>query len=219
MRVFHTVRSTALSFNLKYSVFSLKSLIASYVFFLVFSSLLLFTFLLLLHVRHSFPPSLYLILAYFWHDSSNCSSPFSSSTIFQINSGNSDLLNEVSKFQHHKKLCFKYSALLVCFLCLNPFWWQKILHLFNAALTFREYALRSFLFCLLFCLLTSLLSSLLACPQWFKHSKLLSYTCKMAVDFIARFLQNRLAGIIDLNRENNRAVASRWCVLQTLPNK
>ena len=60
----------------------------------------------------SFSPDLCAILLRFSHDRYNLSSPSFSSTTFQKFPGISDLLSEVSKFQHNTNLCSKYSTLL-----------------------------------------------------------------------------------------------------------
>ena len=64
--------------------------------------------------RQIFPSSMTLCQTlHFSHYRSNCSSPSFSSTTFQNIPGISDILFEVSKFQHHPKLCSKFSNLLV----------------------------------------------------------------------------------------------------------
>ena len=73
----------------------------------------------LFYVRHYFPPWLFVTLLRFSHDQSNWCPPFSSTT-FQNFPGTSDLLSEVSKFQHNTKLWSKYCTLLVSSLNLSP---------------------------------------------------------------------------------------------------
>ena len=68
--------------------------------------------LLFIVLGYSCPPCLNVILHYS-HERSNISSPSFSSTTFQNFPGTSDLLSEVSKFQHHTKLCTKHSTTLV----------------------------------------------------------------------------------------------------------
>jgi len=51
----------------------------------------------------------------FSHNHCNWSSQSFSNIIFQTFEGIFSLLFELSKFQHHTKLCFKCSTLLVCF--------------------------------------------------------------------------------------------------------
>ena len=66
----------------------------------------------LLYVWYSSTPWLYVILPHFSRDRSNWSSPSFSSTTFENFPGISDLLFEVSSFQHHKMLCSKCSTSL-----------------------------------------------------------------------------------------------------------
>ena len=73
------------------------------------------TFLLLIICRiflSSLTLCMYLILLHFSHDLSNWSPSFASTT-FQNFPRISELLSEVSKFQHHEDLCSKFSTLLV----------------------------------------------------------------------------------------------------------
>jgi hypothetical protein len=75
-------------------------------------------FLLFIVLGYSSPPCLYhvcmyVILLHYSHERSNISSPSFPSTTFQNFPGTSDLLSEVSKLQHHTKLCTKYSTALV----------------------------------------------------------------------------------------------------------
>ena len=80
--------------------------------------------ILLTYVRHSFPPRLYILILLLSHYRSNWSSLSFSSTTLQNFPGNSDLLSEVSNFQHHRKPHIKSSILLVSSLCLSPIcWW------------------------------------------------------------------------------------------------
>jgi len=81
-----------------------------------------------LHLGYSSPPWFYVILLHFSPGRSNWYSPSFSSTTFQNFTGISDLLFEVSEFQHHTQLCSKCSALLVSSLNLSPIcWWKEIL--------------------------------------------------------------------------------------------
>jgi hypothetical protein len=64
-------------------------------------------------VGYSSPLWLSVILLHFSHDQSNWSSPSFSSTTFQNFPRISDLLSELSQFQHQTTLCSKYSTLLV----------------------------------------------------------------------------------------------------------
>jgi hypothetical protein len=75
---------------------------------------------------YSSPSSFYVIILYFSKDQSNWSSPSFSSTTFQIFQDFSDLLSEVSNFQHRTKLCSKCSSLLVSSLTWSQiFWWKE----------------------------------------------------------------------------------------------
>jgi len=82
-------------------------------------------FLLLLYIVRPFPPWHFVILFHFSHDQSNWSSLSFSSTMFQNHPGISNLLSEVSKFQHQTNLCSKCSTLLVSSLNLGPVCWQR----------------------------------------------------------------------------------------------
>ena len=66
-------------------------------------------FLLSIVCKTSPTPWFFVTLLHFSHDRSNRSPPFFSNTAFQNFPGFSDLLSEVSKFQHHKKVCSKCS--------------------------------------------------------------------------------------------------------------
>jgi hypothetical protein len=127
MRVPHTVRSSASSFNLQYSVFSLR-LSSSCLLFLprlhstsILPSIMCFrrqfqhkmwpvrlAFLLLFYIEYSFPILLYVILVLFLHDRSSQSSSFFSSTSYQF-----DLLSKVSSFSTVQKPCSEFSTSLV----------------------------------------------------------------------------------------------------------
>ena len=61
---------------------------------------------------YSCPPSLFLTLLHFSHNQSKWYSPSFSNTTFHNFPCISDLLCEVSKFQHHRKLCTKGSIML-----------------------------------------------------------------------------------------------------------
>ena len=61
----------------------------------------------------------------FLHDRPNRPSPSFSSSTFQNFQGISDLLPEVSQFQHHKMLCSKCSTSIVSFLNLSPVCYWK----------------------------------------------------------------------------------------------
>jgi hypothetical protein len=61
-----------------------------------------------------------LTLPYFLHDRSNWSYPCFNSTTFKNFPGTSDLLYEMSKFQHHTTLCTKCGTLLASFWNLSP---------------------------------------------------------------------------------------------------
>jgi len=63
----------------------------------------------LLYVGHPPLPWLYVIFLHFSHDRPNRSSPSFSSTTFQNFPGISTLHSEVSKSQHHRKVCSKCS--------------------------------------------------------------------------------------------------------------
>ena len=65
------------------------------------------TSLYLFYVGYSSSPRLSVILLHFSHDRSKSSSPLFSSTTFQNFPFISDLLYELSNFQHHKNLCSK----------------------------------------------------------------------------------------------------------------
>jgi hypothetical protein len=74
---------------------------------------------LLFIAQYSYPPWLFVILPYFSYERSNWSSPSFSNARFQNFPRISDLLSEVSKFQHHIKLCSKCSTSLACSLHLK----------------------------------------------------------------------------------------------------
>jgi hypothetical protein len=150
--VFHSVRSGVPSLNFKYPPFSLRTS-SSYLHLLpiistlpsIFPSQMCFKrqflrkmwqiqiLFLLFTVRSMF---LSYVILHFSHNRSNWSFRSSSSTTFQNSPGISDLLSEVSKFQHIY-LYSKYSSLLVsslnlsliclhlakcCFCRGNPYW-------------------------------------------------------------------------------------------------
>jgi hypothetical protein len=80
-----------------------------------------------LYLGYLYPPWLYVIL-HFAHDKTNRSSPSFPSTTLQNFPGMADLLFEMSKFQHHKKLCSKCSTSLVSSFNLNLIgWWRSLL--------------------------------------------------------------------------------------------
>jgi hypothetical protein len=142
-RVPHTAQFTASSFNWQYPLFSLMSsssclrlpplLVPS-----VFPSLRCFC---RQFVRKTWPiqlaflrftalgfvpvPLLYVTLLHFSHDRSNWFVPFFSSTAFQKFPPISDLLSEMSRFQHHTKPCSICCTLPVYFLNLSPSCWIK----------------------------------------------------------------------------------------------
>ena len=87
---------------------------------------LISTLLILLYVECFFSPWLYVIYLHFSHDRSNWTSPSFSSTTFQNFPGISDLLSEMSKVQHHTKLCSKCSISLASYLNWNTIcWWNE----------------------------------------------------------------------------------------------
>ena len=128
--------------------------VATYVFFLVFPSLLSSFYisfngvfykavstqdvtnvvsLLFIVLGYSYPPCLNVILLHYSHERSNISSPSFSSTTFQNFPGTSDVLSEVSKFQHHTKLCIKRSTAVVSSLKTEVQFTGENVFLLNAA--------------------------------------------------------------------------------------
>ena len=83
-----------------------------------------FFFFFFLHIGYFCPPWLHAIL-HFSHDRFNWSCTFFSKTTFQNFPGIADLFSEVSKFQHHVKLCCKCSILLGSSLNLSSICWWK----------------------------------------------------------------------------------------------
>jgi len=81
--------------------------------------------LVILYTGYSFPPCLHLILLHFSQDRSNWSSPPFSVTTFENFPDISDLLSDLSKFQHHTKLCSRCSNLLESFVNLSAICWYK----------------------------------------------------------------------------------------------
>jgi hypothetical protein len=142
-QVLHTVRSSASSFDIQYPLFSFTSFMSCLHLLLLprpanlsFPLSFLQSHVLegnsnircdqssypsfLLYVGYSSPTCLYVILFHYSHDRSNWSSPSFSSTTFQNFPGIYDILPEVSKFQHHTRLCSKRSTLLVSSLIVCP---------------------------------------------------------------------------------------------------
>jgi len=82
----------------------------------------------------TFSPSwLHVTLLHFSHDRSNWSSPSFTSTTFQNFPVISDLFSEMSKSQHHTKLCSKCLILLVSSLQWSPICWYRVFLMLNAA--------------------------------------------------------------------------------------
>jgi hypothetical protein len=84
--------------------------------------LVLFPFI---YVWYSSPPWIFAIFIHSSHDLSKWSSPSFSGTTFWNFRGSSDLLWEVSKFQHYAQLCSKSNTLLTSSLNLSPVCWRK----------------------------------------------------------------------------------------------
>jgi hypothetical protein len=84
--------------------------------------LIVFPFLFLLYVGHSFPPLLYVILLHFPHDRSIILQHISKyPRCYWSNS-------EAPNFQYHTKLCSNFSTLLLSSLNLSLiFWWISLL--------------------------------------------------------------------------------------------
>jgi len=145
--VLHGLWSCASAFNFHYRVFTLKSR-SSYLRLrppLPFTSILPCIFpsitcfrrqflckmlsiqvaFLIFIVCRSFLSSLTITFLHFSRNRSSWSSPSFSTTTFLNFPGFSDLLSEVSSFQHHTKLCSKLSTSVVCSLNVSPVWWQK----------------------------------------------------------------------------------------------
>ena len=70
------------------------------------------------------------------HVLSSWSSPSFSSTTFENFSVVSDLISEVSKFQHHSKVCSTFRTSLVSSLNLNPIFRRKAFLLLNATILY-----------------------------------------------------------------------------------
>jgi hypothetical protein len=88
---------------------------------------------LLFIVYRIFLPSPFVIF-HFSHNQPNWFSASFPSTTLQNLPGNSDLLSEVSKFQHHTKLYSKCNTSPVYSSNISPIcWWIKKIFLFNAA--------------------------------------------------------------------------------------
>jgi hypothetical protein len=141
------MQSGASSFNLQYPLFSLRSsssclhlllhLPVTSILLSVFPSITCFRrqflckkwpillAILLSVVGYSCLPWLFVTLFHFSHDWSNWSPSFYSTT-FQNFPDISDLLFELSEFQHHMKLYSKCSILLVTSLNVSPIcWWRE----------------------------------------------------------------------------------------------
>ena len=132
-RVLHTVRSSALYFNLQHPLFSSRSsssrfrllppLPVTYIFTFIFPLTKCFRrqFLrkmwpiqlsfLLLSVEHYSPPWIFVTLLHFSHDRSSWSSSAFSNTTFQNFTDISDLRSEASKLQYSQNLYSKCSTL------------------------------------------------------------------------------------------------------------
>ena len=136
-------RSSAFSFNFQYPLFSLRSSSSSLLILLrlpfspssIFHPITCFRrqflrkmwpiqlpFLLFIVCVIFLSPWLYAILR-LSHDRSDWFSPFFPSITFKNFPGISDLLNKVSKFQHHTKLYSKSSTLLVSSLKFSTICW------------------------------------------------------------------------------------------------
>jgi hypothetical protein len=143
-RVLHTVRSGASSFSLECLFFSLRSS-SSFLHLLPYLPILTSIFLPVTCFRRQFLSKIWWIQLFFLlfvicrmflppldsvifrlsHDQSNWSSPSFSITTFQNLWGVSDLLSEISMFQHCTKLCSRCSTVLNFSLILIPICWWK----------------------------------------------------------------------------------------------
>jgi len=158
-------------------------------------------------------PWLFVILLNFPHDRSNWYSPSFCSTTFQNFIDISDLFSEVSKFQHHAKLCSKYSTLLASTLNLCPISWWKETSLWMLLLLLQYWNLISRVN------LESFVIMLPKQPKYKTSSSCFWYNVICNVDDCLEILDTLTLTVWDIKSRVYANVSNVICLFRTMTNK